>query len=67
MPDIDEEYFLTLDQKSIEMLLKLRCKLITPEDVLVEKPNLSYQDALVVATRCNEMIIDIQRYLYRMI
>lgn len=63
----DEEYCLTLDQKSISVLIRLRGRFLTPEDVMSVKPELDYEEAMKIASKCNEKLLEVQRFLFSQI
>lgn len=67
MSDPDEDYCLTLDQKSIAVLISLRGKFVTPEDVLSVKGNISYEQSVEIAKKCNELICQARRYMMSLI
>lgn len=61
----EEDYCLTKEQKSINVLIRLRGRFITMEDVLEIEPNYTYDEARQIASACNEYLLEMQRYLYR--
>lgn len=65
MIESDDDMCLTLDQKSIDILIRLRGRFVTPEDVLSIKPKIEYKEAIDIASVCNELLLEVQRYLLR--
>ena len=61
----DDDMYLTLNQKSIDSLIRLRGRFVTPEDVMSVKTNITYEEAIDIASKCNEMLLEVQRYLLR--
>jgi hypothetical protein len=60
----EEDLYLTIDQISANILIRLRGRFVTVDDVLELNNKLSYTDAKVIASKCNEYLLEMQRYLY---
>lgn len=61
-----EMYNLTVEQISINALIMLRGRFITANDILnLLGENTTWEEAVEIASKCNELLLEVQRYLFR--
>lgn len=66
MLDKDSDmYNLTVEQIAINTLIMLRGKFVTVNAVQELLHDLTYDEALEIAGKCNELLLEMQRYLFR--
>lgn len=59
-----EDLNLTPEQYSVNILIRLRGRFITPADVQEVDQTLDYAEAKAIAVKCNEYLLEMQRFLY---